>query len=354
MTATPAPNLLSGVVNQILAIKPLWNFAKGRARAMMVQRAETIGVPWREAVQSLQTRQTGEDFAPAWQADLEAIQNPDLVYPDYYTTSFHAYDEGNLGWRPAMEVEVAAKAVHARIWPEEGAAGDARLRQSYHDVLKAKLPEAPKDIVDLGCGVGMSTETLQATFPAARMTGVDLSPYFLAVAKYREQERRQAREQESTGAGEQVFLQTGEQPTQSLGTAATHSSLFPCPTLWHHAPAEATGLPAASCDLVSICLVFHELPQSAAKAIIQEAYRLLRPGGHLAIMDMNPESEVLKKMPAFVFTLLKSTEPYLDEYFTLNLAGAFREVGFNTPSIDFNSPRHRTVIGQKQEVGVSA
>ncbi|MFZ4639508.1 MAG: hypothetical protein ACOYMP_03755 [Nodosilinea sp.] len=33
------------------------------------------------------------------------MQNPHLTYPAYYTTSFYAYDEGNLGWQPAMEVE---------------------------------------------------------------------------------------------------------------------------------------------------------------------------------------------------------------------------------------------------------
>lgn len=40
-----------------------------------------------------------------------------------------------------------------------------------------------------------------------------------------------------------------------------------------HAPAEATGLPAASYDLVSMCLVAHELPQSATRSILREAFR---------------------------------------------------------------------------------
>lgn len=376
MTVTSAPNLLSGVINQFLAIKPLWNFAKGRARNMMVKRAETIGVPWRATVQQLRARHGEREFSSEWQAELEAIQNSDLVYPDYYTTSFHAYNEGNLGWRPAMEVEVAAKAVHARIWPEAAAAGDARLRQSYHDVLKARLSSLPNNIVDLGCGVGMSTETLQATFPEARLTGVDLSPYFLAVAKYREQERTTVREQGRQRSGKQVSERdhgsagnrNGENSstpvpsypaTRPLSHPSTLSSPAPMLALpphplflthWHHAPAEATGLPAAAYDLVSICLVFHELPQTAAQAIIQEAHRLLRPGGHLAIMDMNPNSEALQKMPAFVFTLLKSTEPYLDEYFALNLDEALREAGFEPPSIDFNSPRHWTVMGQKPKL----
>lgn len=333
MTATSAPNLLSSVVNQVLAIKPLWNFAKERARHMMVTRAETIGVPWRERVQELQSRRTASgqavddlptvdagELSPLWQADLDTVQDPDLVYPDYYTTSFHAYDEGNLGWQPAMEVEVAAQAVHAKIWPEAGAAGDERLRQSYHDVLTAQLSQRPTDIVDIGCGVGMSTEAFQSTYPDARLTGVDLSPYFLAVAQYRQQERQ---------------------------TKAAHESLPPiAPITWHHAAGEATGLPASSYDLVSACLIFHELPQSAARAIIQEARRLLRPGGHLAIMDMNPRSAAIQKLPPFVFTLLKSTEPYLDDYFTLDLESAFEAAGFERPAIVLNSPRHRTFIGR--------
>ncbi|NER81233.1 MAG: methyltransferase domain-containing protein, partial [Leptolyngbya sp. SIO1D8] len=184
-TSVAAPNLLSTLVNGVLAIRPLAKLAKQRARDMMIQRAESIGVYWREEVKRLQAQGAEIEFSPNWTQALAAVKNPDLVYPDYYVTSFHAYSEGNLGWQPAMEVEVAAKAVHARIWPAAGAAGDAQLRQSYHDVLTAQLPIAPQAIADLGCGVGMSTETIQATFPDATLTGVDLSPYFLAVAKYR-------------------------------------------------------------------------------------------------------------------------------------------------------------------------
>jgi ubiquinone/menaquinone biosynthesis C-methylase UbiE len=113
---------------------------------------------------------------------------------------------------------------------------------------------------------------------------------------------------------------------------------------WHHAPAEETGLPSNSFDLVSACLMFHELPQNAAQAIFKEAKRLLKAGGYFCLMDMNPRSPVYKKMPPYVFTLLKSTEPYLDEYFTLDLEQALLEAGFDSPSIVPNSPRHRTVM----------
>ncbi|MBD2021202.1 SAM-dependent methyltransferase, partial [Leptolyngbya sp. FACHB-36] len=164
MTATRfAPGIASRLVNGVLSIKPLAELAKHRARQMMIQRAESIGVYWTDEVETLRSRN--------WDADLAAVQTPTLEYPDYYLRSFHAYAEGNLGWEPALEVEVAAQAVHARIWHDAGAQGDDRLRQSYHEVLQATLPIAPKDIVDLGCSVGMSTFSLQAVYPNAAMTG---------------------------------------------------------------------------------------------------------------------------------------------------------------------------------------
>ena len=301
-TATqPQIGLASRLVNQVLAIKPLANFAKNRARNMMIKRAEAIGVPWRENVKQLSDRN--------WDAELAAVKNPDLQYPDYYTTSFHAYEEGNLSWKAAWEVESAAYAVHAKIWSKGDVSGDPMLRQSYHQAIQEQLAITPATILDLGCGVGMSTFALQEIYPQAQVTGVDLSPYFLAVAQYRAQQSQQD-------------------------------------IRWVHAAAESTGLADASFDLVSACLMFHELPTSAAQAIIIEARRLLRPGGYLAIMDMNPRSEVFLRMPPYVLTLLKSTEPYLDQYFALDMERVFTETGFSTPSITINSPRHRAIIAK--------
>ena len=56
------------------------------------------------------------------------------------------------------------------------------------------------------------------------------------------------------------------------------------PIVFQHAAAEHTQLPDSSQDLVSACLLFHELPQTAAQDIVQEAFRILKPRGALAIM----------------------------------------------------------------------
>lgn len=302
-----SPGFASRLVNGVLAIKPLANLAKHQARQMMIKRAEKIGVPWMQQVQTLREYD--------WKTQLAEVQNPQLIYPDYYLRSFHAYESGNLNWEAAWEVEVAARTVHAGIWPDAGAAGDAKLRQSYHDVLKTQLRQQPQHILDLGCSVGMSSFALQDMYPQAKIVGVDLSPYFLAVAQYNSK------------------IQSRQSTIQN-------------PISWVHAAAESTGLPDASFDLVSSFLVCHELPQLTTQQIFREAKRLLRPGGYLAIMDMNPNSEIYAKMPPYILTLLKSTEPYLDEYFTLDIEQVLIEAGFNPPSITANSPRHRTVISQ--------
>jgi len=300
-TVKNSVGIASLFVNGILSIKPLANLAKNQARKMMIKRAEKMGVPWRKEVEELRQHD--------WSKNLAKVQNSQIKYPDYYLTSFHAYEQGNLNWDAALELEVAAKAVHATIWKDAGALGDFKLRESYHEIFKNQLPDVPSNILDVGCGVGLSSFALQEIYPKSEITGLDLSPYFLAVAHY-------------------------------------HCELQQGKINWVHAAAESTGLPNNYFDLVSIFLVCHELPQSATRQIIQEVRRLLRPGGYLAIMDMNPKSEAFVKMPPYILTLLKSTEPYLDEYFTLNIEQTLIDVGFNTPTISLNSPRHRTIVAQ--------
>lgn len=306
----PTDRIASQLVNSLLSIAPLAKFAKHQARELIIKRAESIGVAWRDDVKFLRSRGGSEAFSPQWEVDLAQITNSSLQYPDYYLTSFHAYDRGNMSWDAAMEVEVAAYSVHAKIFAETGKTGDAQLRQSYHDLVTQAFSTPPQQILDIGCSVGMSTFAMQEVYPDAQLTGLDLSPYFLSIANYRSEQKQ----------------------SQQIN--------------WVHAAGEATGLPAHSYDLVSLFLICHELPQTATRQIFQEAKRLLKPGGQIAIMDMNPASEIYAQMAPYVLTLLKSTEPYLDRYFTLDISQALLDAGFQAPTITANTPRHRTVIAK--------
>jgi hypothetical protein len=73
-SGTSSMNLLTGVVNGLFSFKPAWNFMKGKARQMMVDRGDAIGYPWAARLEELKKYD--------WAAEVEAVRNKDLTYPD--------------------------------------------------------------------------------------------------------------------------------------------------------------------------------------------------------------------------------------------------------------------------------
>ena len=290
------------MIRGALGVKPLWAVAKHQARRMMIQRAERLGIPWSARVAAYEQI----DWAPLWQE----VNDGSLAYPANYQASFHGYDAGHLCWQAAFEFEVASNAVHASLYPEAGSGSDQALRAGYHQALLAQLSQPPATVLDLHCTVGLSSFALGAAFPQAAVTALDFSPHYLALARY-EAERRN------------VAL-----------------------SAWCHALPEATGLAAGSFDLVSAFLLLHEMPQSTTRRILREARRLVRPGGRFAVMDMDPACQAYQTMPAAVMTLLKSTEPFMDEYFALDLEAELRQAGFDVVTSTSCSPRHRLVLAR--------
>lgn len=296
--------LANGVINGLLGVPPLWKLARGQARRMMIQRAETLGIPWTRDVAALQTI----DWEPHWQA----VHQAGMELPANYRASFHGYDAGHLCWEAAFEFEVASRAVHAPLYPEAAADSDRALRQGFEEALRACLPQPPATILDLHCTVGLGCFALRRAFPAAAITGLDFSPHYLAVAHRRNSEE---------GHG--------------IST-------------WHHALPEATGLASGSFELITAFLLLHEMPQDTSRRILREARRLLKPGGTLAVMDMDPGCGAFQTMPAAIMTLLKSTEPFLDAYLAFDLEAELRQAGFTAVSQRPCSPRHRLVAATVQ------
>lgn len=307
-------DLLSRFVNRLIETKPLYGIMRTQARRVLIKTAEEHGIPWRETCQMLEKSGIQETIA--------TLSDPTITYPEYYQVPFHAYPEGNLSWQAAFEAESATCAMALRIWPDEDLTwqtAQERLRSSFHDVLAKYGPTSVQDILDVGCSVGISTQYLHrfyvqastaAASPPIRTIGLDLSPYMLAVAQYRDPDRE------------------------------IHA--------WHHRRAEATGYPDASFDLVTLQFLLHELPQQATITIFEEVLRILRPGGYLAIVDNNPQSPVIQNLPPVLFTLMKSTEPWSDEYYTLDVEATLAAVGFDYKITVASDPRHRTILACKQ------
>lgn len=277
------------------------------ARQVLISTAEKSNIPWREMTKEILESDVYEEF--------DRVRDPNLVYPDYYLNPFHAYDEGNLSWLAAAEAEAATLSIGKRALPDASSTDEANqvLRGNWLKAVNEHHLQFGnskiKDVLDIGCSVGVSTRYLAEKYPSAKITGLDLSPYFLAVAQYKE-----------------------KKSTQRSNAIS-----------WIHANGECTGLPARSFDLVSLAYVLHECPARATKGLMKEAFRLLRPGGTIAVTDNSPKSKVLQELPPALFTLMKSTEPFLDEYYLLDLEDAMREAGFVNVVSLLTDPRHRTV-----------
>ena len=279
-----------------------------QARQLIIRTAERNGISW---------RQRREHLRRAAQPLVATSTTLGLKPPAYYCARFHAYEQGNLCLQAAAEAEQATDAMALRVWPEQQltpADAQQKLRDAIHVAVEPLLNGRLHQVLDLGCSVGVSTQALARwLFSRAEkqsesrpvVIGLDLSPQMLAVARVRDSEG---------------FVSE-----------------------WRHAAAEATGLEEGSIDLISLQFVCHELPQSATRAVLREAARLLRPGGVLVMVDQDPSSSVLQRLPAPVATLLKSTEPYIEDYFSLDMAAALAQAGFHDFSISACDPRHRVI-----------
>lgn len=301
--------LLSKFVNFLIQTKPIYNLMKHQARRVLIKTAEKKDILWRKNYEELE--------ASGIKQQLSTIVNSSIVYPDYYKVPFHAYQEGNLCWQAAFEASSATYSMALRVWPKENltwSAAHERLRGSFHNVLATYVLQPVQDILDIGCSVGISTLTLHRYYQKNQpypvcTVGLDLSPYMLTVAK----------------------------------SLDTNSEICK----WIHALAENTGLASNSFDLVTLQFVTHELPHNISKEIFAEALRLLRPSGSIALVDNNPKSSVIQNLPPILFTLMKSTEPWSDDYYTFDIETALSQVGFEKAITIASDPRHRTIISQK-------
>ena len=219
-------DIVSDLVNGLISIKPLFAVMKVAARTPLISTAEKKGVPWRARAAALAKEKS------SLQQFYDQVENKEITYPFYYTQEFHAYDEGNLNWDAAYECESATLAMALRVYPKESLTAEEaqdRLRYSVMDTAEryyqnvddsstvtnggsgsqssdskgngladlaqnflksftSKSPSAsPKKIIDIGCSVGVSTFYWAEKFRQATVIdALDLSPYFLAVAKQRQ------------------------------------------------------------------------------------------------------------------------------------------------------------------------
>ncbi|PSC68913.1 CMV 1a interacting 1 [Micractinium conductrix] len=329
---------------QSSAPKPKWaGVLKEGARKRIKQTAEQRGVPWQQRVFEL-------EHSGVFEVN-EEIEDKQLVYPSYYIRAFHGYDEGNLSWLAALEAEPATDVMALLPWAKfeaelTGPAAQVRLRSTTLTAIRKFAADhglkEPKAVLDAGCSVGICTRWLAGEYPSAKVIGMDLSPYMLAVAELRERQWEQR----------QALQRSGASPAAVAGAdaAAVGADAIPGATrrqriTYKHGMLEKSGLPSRSQDLVAVQFVIHECPADIIAQMIEEGKRLLRPGGVLAFVDINPDSAAGRSMPPAIATLMKATEPWTDEYYFYPLTAELSKAGFKHVANSELDPRHRIVLG---------
>jgi len=209
-------------------------------------------------------------------------------YPVYYRQNFHFQTGGWFTDESARRYEGQVEALFA------GAAGPMRRRAlSLLARAWSDKDHRGRAILDLACGSGAFLENLAATFPRARIMGVDLSEPYL-----QESRRRSG--------------------VRSLSLAN----------------AEHLPFADASLDAVTCIYLFHELPPRVRGAVAREIARVLKPGGLLALADsVQPADEprlerLLEAFPAYFH------EPFYASYSQTDLVALFAAEGLTARDED--------------------
>lgn len=179
------------------------------------------------------------------------------------------------------------------------------IRAKVAQELSGVVVKSQARVVDLCCGVGFSTRALREAFPdAEEVIGVDTSAQMVSMADFLTQHISLVKPLFRKAS---MKVSTAYTAVKEQGGKLKHAAQSSCnPAHFIRGNAEHTDLPDNSFDLVTIMYAFHEAPTAGRDKILQEARRLLQPGGMLAVVDISTDytpSEVMLK-----------GEPYVIEY----------------------------------------
>ncbi|MEL6440764.1 MAG: class I SAM-dependent methyltransferase [Cyanobacteria bacterium J06621_8] len=216
-------------------------------------------------------------------------------YPKYYLQNFHHQTNGYLSDQSAnlydLQVELlfngAADPMRRRIL--------APLKQGLQAF--SNIPAQQTRILDIACGTGRTLRMIRGSLPQASLFGVDMSPAYL----------RKANQLLSEISGELPQL------------VQANAEELPYQDSYFH------GL--------SSVFLFHELPPKARQNVINEAFRVLQPGGVLVICDSIQVEDsadlqiVMDTFPAMFH------EPYYKHYTFDDLQTRLESAGFTDISV---------------------
>lgn len=169
--------------------------------------------------------------------------DPALEIPTYFEVEYHI-QPGGMHREPLIPFVLAT----GQVVYHAGRNDRWALKRSVAEMIPDGRYER---ILDLGCGIGQSIIPIKERFPNAEVYGIDLAAPLLKYAH-------------KLAESEGLALHLSQQN------------------------AERTNFPDNWFDVVTSCILFHEIPDEAAMNVIAEGFRLTKPGGYFQIGDTVP------------------------------------------------------------------
>lgn len=146
---------------------------------------------------------------------------------------------------------------------------DRRWRTTMLEICESALGRKPDAALDLATGTGDVARMMADRWPASKVIGTDPTPAMLDVA------RRKA---------------TGEKVPR------THRRID-----WREGVAERIDAEPGSVDVVTIAFGFRNVAESLRQRAAEEAYRVLKPGGVFAILELGlPRGKLVRGIYSFL------------------------------------------------------
>ena len=184
---------------------------------------------------AVERRRLAADAAEIARAEAAAL------YPRYYRQNFHYQSDGYLSAASAERYDHQVEVLF-------GGGAAAMRRQALLPLKAALCGRDDASILDIGCGTGRFLRAVKENYPRLRVAGLDLSPYYLNVARRELQPWSRVRLVEGA--------------------------------------AEAMPFADAEFHIAACIYLFHELPPVVRRAVIGEIARVLKPDGVLILVDL--------------------------------------------------------------------
>jgi ubiquinone/menaquinone biosynthesis C-methylase UbiE len=221
--------------------------------------------------------------------DLPQDINP-ADYPAYYARNFHYQTDGYLSDRSAQMYDIQVELLF-------NGSADAMRRRTIAPLKRglAQLGRADRQlrILDVACGTGRQLRMLRGALPEASLHGVDLSAAYL----------RKASELLSQGGGMPQLIQ---------------------------ANAEQLPYQDGYFQGLSCVFLFHELPGPVRQTVINEAARVLEPGGTIVICDSLQANDSPELRPILDNFQESFHEPFYRNYIEDDMEARLTSAGFGS------------------------